>query len=781
MPSNVNIPIDPGAAVQGSVEIIKDKLGTGDYSTTIIFSDLNNTGAQAKTEVSIRVEKAGPRVDKVRISPGSISIRQGKSTQFKASVEGENNPDTSVSWSLEGADSGDTYIEGDGTLYVAGNEGASSFTVIAVSDADTSVKNTAVVNVAAAEKERYVVNADVDPSDAGYINGRGTFNKGDRTTLTAVAYDGYKFKEWVTSDGGHVSSSASFTTDPIDKDLYYKALFKENGYEIKVKTSDSAKGTVEGGGFVEKGDDITIKAKPKSGYYLVGWYEKDKLISKDEKLKIKNVKKAHTFTAEFSKEKYVVVAAASPKEGGTVTGGGEFKKGETTVVKASNAQGYHFKGFVINNNVVSENPEYKIKDIDRDINITAWFEKDGAKNHKIVSGVANKGGAISPSGEISVTEGSTITCSIAPDNGYGILAVAVDGVQIGAVSSYTFENVKGNHSISVAFAPKENSVNDVKMDKIISTAEAKAIAVARLEKARKDSEERESRVITPEEYQKYLEEEAAAKAAETEADTQTLSVAPEQNLVGMDDADGLGESVNTYNPDTAVGVYQALDITEETAEMLIDSGADAILINEAYELGYLDILINNEYMVPGDEGDILEGNNTVHNLQEIIRAALTKEDKLKLFKGNDVMLSFTISGAENPGAYEKEVMKGASGVKVDEYLYITLMKSVDGVPSLVEKLDTEMEITMEIPENLRDSSKSFCIVRNHNGEVDVLEDQDDDPNTITIKTDRFSPYAIAHHSGPGSNVIIVGATVAATLLLLITAIFVNVLGKKKKR
>ncbi len=775
MPFNVSFPLESGQTVQGSVEIDKNKLATGDYSSTLLFTDLNHESSQVKATVSVRVEKVKPKVTKVRISPGSVSVRQGSSAEFKASVEGDNDPDPSVSWSVEGQTSGDTWIDNDGYLKVGENEDSGSFTVIAVSDLDSSCKDKAVVNVA---KEKYAINTNVEPEDGGYANGGGTFSRGERTTLTAVANKGYKFKEWIEVGGEHVSSSASFTTDKIEGDHTYKALFKESGYEIKVKTSDKDKGSVEGGGFVDKGDDVTIKATPKKGYYFYGWYEKDKLVSRDQKLKVKNVKKDHTFVAEFTKDKYVVNVTASPADGGKVSGSGTFKKGESTVVKAVPASGYHFKGFVINNNVVSEKTEYKIKDIDRDISVTAFFEKDGAQTFTIKSGVANEGGAISPSGEISVTKGSSITYTIAPDNGYGILEVDVDGVKKGSISSFTFENVGKPHTIAVAFAPKKDPVNDVKMSQIISVEEAEAIAVAKLEKAAEGAEGQSSVIMTPEELKKLEEEERAQR----ESDSETLVVAAEQNLIGMDGTDELGDTVDSYNPDTAVGVYQSLDITRETAEKLIDGGGDAILINEAYELGYLDILINNEYMVPGGEGDLLTGNNTVHNLQEIVRAALTKEDKLKMLEGKEVILSFTISGAENPGDFEKEMMKGASGVNIDRYLYMTLMKTVDGETSLVEELDTPMELTMEIPEELRDKDKKFCIVRNHNGEIDVLEDQDDDPDTITIKTDRFSPYAMGHFSSFNVQGLIIGVAAAIAILLLITAIFVNALstGKKKR-
>jgi len=62
------------------------------------------------------------------------------------------------------------------------------------------------------------------------------------------------------------------------------------------------------------------------------------------------------------------------------------------------------------------------------------------------------GGDVSPSGETTVIEGGTQTFTFTPEAGYSVADVLVDGVSVGAVSSYTFNNVSDDHSISVSFA-----------------------------------------------------------------------------------------------------------------------------------------------------------------------------------------------------------------------------------------------------------------------------------------------------------------------------------------
>ena len=67
----------------------------------------------------------------------------------------------------------------------------------------------------------------------------------------------------------------------------------------------------------------------------------------------------------------------------------------------------------------------------------------------VASAVA--GGAISPAGNVTVNNGATQSFSIQPGACYGIGDVLVDGVSVGAVSSYEFANVTVGHTIAASF------------------------------------------------------------------------------------------------------------------------------------------------------------------------------------------------------------------------------------------------------------------------------------------------------------------------------------------
>ena len=68
-----------------------------------------------------------------------------------------------------------------------------------------------------------------------------------------------------------------------------------------------------------------------------------------------------------------------------------------------------------------------------------------------IKATAGAGGSISPSGNVSIREGRDQTFTITPDKGYAVANVKIDGKSIGAVKSYTFENVRRTHTIEVIF------------------------------------------------------------------------------------------------------------------------------------------------------------------------------------------------------------------------------------------------------------------------------------------------------------------------------------------
>ena len=84
-----------------------------------------------------------------------------------------------------------------------------------------------------------------------------------------------------------------------------------------------------------------------------------------------------------------------------------------------------------------------------------------------ITATAGEGGSITPNGDVSVKEGASQTFAITADNGYEIADVLVDGNSVGAVETYTFNEVKANHTITVSFNKTATGVefdNDFEQD-----------------------------------------------------------------------------------------------------------------------------------------------------------------------------------------------------------------------------------------------------------------------------------------------------------------------------
>jgi hypothetical protein len=101
--------------------------------------------------------------------------------------------------------------------------------------------------------------------------------------------------------------------------------------------------------------------------------------------------------------------------------------------------------------------------------ITGTYKFAGVKaNHSIhatfkpimytITATAAQGGTITPGGNVLVPHGGSQTFLIVPDVGYYLDTVLVNGVGKGTINTYTFNNVKGDSTISAFFVKKKYTI-----------------------------------------------------------------------------------------------------------------------------------------------------------------------------------------------------------------------------------------------------------------------------------------------------------------------------------
>ncbi len=149
-----------------------------------------------------------------------------------------------------------------------------------------------------------------------------------------------------------------------------------------------------------------------------------------------------------------------------------------------------------------------------------------------------------------------------------------------------------------------------------------------------------------------------------------------------------------------------------------------------------------------ENSDNSDQKDFTFNLDSDLDVVVNEESFKQLFdledlKSDDLTINLKIEFNYNTDELDfiNNFIKGKNMI-IGKMLNITLEKVVDGVVTNINNLSEEIELVLTIPEELRGDEKKFVVLRVHNGEVSVLDDLDDNDNTITIKTNKFSTYTI---------------------------------------
>ena len=102
----------------------------------------------------------------------------------------------------------------------------------------------------------------------GTVEGEGAYNYSSTATVTASPNTGYYFVNWTDGDGNEVSTNASYSFTVNDA-RSLKANFARKSYNIDVEAEDH--GSVTGSGIYLYAEEVTVKAKPETGYHFVNW------------------------------------------------------------------------------------------------------------------------------------------------------------------------------------------------------------------------------------------------------------------------------------------------------------------------------------------------------------------------------------------------------------------------------------------------------------------------------------------------------------------------------
>jgi fibronectin type 3 domain-containing protein len=228
--------------------------------------------------------------------------------------------------------------------------------------------------------------------------------------------------------------------------------FNQGGTQsYTVTASASAGGTVTppGSTLVNYGASQTYTIVANTGYTLSGVAVDGVSIGAVTSYTFSNVTANRTIAATFKPvtSSYTLTVTRSGTGTGTVTtspSGTSFAAGTVvTLAIAANASST-FTGW---SGVCSGTATTCQVTMNANASVTVNFT---IKSYTITAS-AGTGGSISPTGSVSVTSGSNQSFTITPKSGYRIRYVLIDGSHYGALTSYTFTNIKAKHTIKAYF------------------------------------------------------------------------------------------------------------------------------------------------------------------------------------------------------------------------------------------------------------------------------------------------------------------------------------------
>lgn len=512
------------------------------------------------------------------------------------------------------------------------------------------------------------------------------------TATTLVVTGTYSY------DGGSISNSIAIS-------------LSSKVYTVTPKSENTDKGTVSGGGAVAQNGNITIYASPCSECSFIGWYLDGKQVSASPTYTVTNVTKDVTYEARFIGKEYKIKVKKNIDEAGTVSGYKTVRYGDDVTVRVKSvAAGYRFIGWKEGSKLLTEKEELKLKNVKEDRTVVAHFEKTNGNvttTQPVLPCIVNlinepaNGGTYAGSGVYN--PGTNVTITAIPAAGYTFTGWRYNGEIFSNAQSFVLQNISQSYDITAVYAKKASSSKKTTTPK---------------------KEEKEVKTDSSALPDKVSEE---AKAEEEAVEAEELT-----------------------------GVLAEKDMTVTEAKEQLEGSQGMELLGEAQKKGDLQIFVKNDMDEDGTGAAPLKEMKVsgILNLDAVIGSMLTEEEKLKALQGEKVEVEVSLSNVSyGISEEEKEAFETFAGkdLNIATYFDLSLYKTVADEKKAVTWLQNGMVVVLDIPDEFRDSAqeRQYFIIRKHvnpDGSVlmSVLEDEDENPATITFQTDKFSTYAISY-------------------------------------
>ncbi|MBE5904977.1 MAG: hypothetical protein E7275_11940 [Pseudobutyrivibrio sp.] len=189
---------------------------------------------------------------------------------------------------------------------------------------------------------------------------------------------------------------------------------------------------------------------------------------------------------------------------------------------------------------------------------------------------------------------------------------------------------------------------------------------------------------------------------------------------------------------------------------------------------------------------------TITDDETLLKNILTDEQLKRVAEGATVNLKISANivkasdlSAEDSDSIQKgveEYKKDKPGLNIAGYLDISIYLQMDDEDwSYVSNTNKPVELVVTVPESMRGLSDNYYLLRLHDGQTTLFSDNDDDPNTITVSTGKFSIYVVMYDSEAAAEIektekkelnLLIIFVIALIVVLVIQIVYIFAIRKK---
>jgi lysophospholipase L1-like esterase/predicted ester cyclase len=274
-----------------------------------------------------------------------------------------------------------------------------------------------------------------------------TLPHGGAQTFVIAPSAGYRVSD-VLVDGASVGPVTTYTFSAVTANHAIGATFAVDTRTIAASAGPNGDISPSGAVAVPYGGSQTFAITPAAGHHVADVVIDGASVGPVTTYTFSAVTANHAIGATFAVDTRTITASAGSNGGISPSGAVTVLYGSSQTFAITPAAHYHVGDVLVDGASVGAVMTYTFRAVTANHAIRATFAVDT----RTITASAGSNGGISPSGAVMVPYGGSQTFTITPAPSYHIEDLIVDGASVGAVTTYTFDDVVANHAIRASFS-----------------------------------------------------------------------------------------------------------------------------------------------------------------------------------------------------------------------------------------------------------------------------------------------------------------------------------------